>query len=194
MPDTLDQLEKLLAQQRAEKLRSEEAVAETRTLLERADERRKNATTDRARWDRTLDNLENTLAEQKRMVTVCESRITQTTRKIENGDYRKDAGIEDDTPSISVNVLPESISPRDAQEAVDRILKMHIIHIQSVPGSDYRLAKVFLDSSAVSTLSGEKLRELRRRISILDKSAGPTHPKERPVEEPKIEEVAAASP
>ena len=58
--------------------------------------------------------------------------------------------------------------------AVRRVLSTHIIKVHSISDLDFKLAKAFLGSRAVQSLSRDDTVELRKRLTILEKSRGGT--------------------
>ena len=148
MPDTRQELEFQLRKFQGDKRTNEEAIRETRTLLGKADKRRRDDPDEKSKWGQTLDNLETTLSEKKRMLTVCETSIQQITRKLKQGDYVDDESEEEKPEEPAVTdvaeesepmSVPENLSLDDLKAAVKRILSTHIIKVHSIDELDFRL-------------------------------------------------------
>lgn len=70
--------------------------------------------------------------------------------------------------------------------AVRRVLSTHIIKVHSISDLDFKLAKAFLGSRAVQSLSRDDTVELRKRLTILEKRRGGTQRSVAVSSEPKV--------
>lgn len=167
MPETRDDLETQLSEHRENKPRYELSIIEAQKLLQQRIHDRRNDPDVRSGRDEVIDGLESTITENKRLLAICESNLVRIQNKINKGEFAAADSSEDNDQSVSA---PPTVD--DLINAVKLILACHIFNIHHTTNRDYLLAKAFLYSRAAASLSAEDTRELKRRISILDKNKG----------------------
>lgn len=181
MPETREELESQLLSHQQEKERNENAILETRKLLDRVDKKRKENPEERHKWNAKLDNLENVLSEKKRLLTSSETHIQQIQRKLEMGLYEGDGSKLSEKPApeptkspepVAGQPLPDHLTLEDLRAAVGRVLATHMVQLQTVADLDHRMAKAFIGSRAADQLSKDDTAELKKRLRILDKTRG----------------------
>jgi hypothetical protein len=181
MPETRQELELQLIMHLQEKKTNEDAIRHTRVLLDKADKRLRDNPADKSKWGRTLDTLEETLSEKKRLLTMSETNILQITRKLDQGNYAPEEGDdqEQEEPAVTERAdepeplaVPDNLSLDDLKAAVKRVLSTHIIKVHSISDLDFKLAKALMGSRAAQSLSKTDTVEIRKRLSILEKSRG----------------------
>ncbi|MFP6583430.1 MAG: hypothetical protein VCD00_12860 [Candidatus Hydrogenedentota bacterium] len=165
MPETRDDLETQLSEHRENKLSYEQTVIEAQKLLQQRIHDRRNDPDIHSGRDEVIDGLESTITEDRRLLAICEANIVHAQNKISNGEFASPDSSEDHDQPVSA--LP---TVDDLINAVKRILACHIFNINHTTDRDYLLAKAFLFSRAAASLSPEDTRELKRRLSILDKN------------------------
>lgn len=174
MPETREDIEQQLLEYQHELKSNEEAIHETRKLLEKADTRKHSNPADLSKWNRTIENLERSLSEKKRLVSSLKMSIIQVTRKLESGRFSDESAVvpPEPTPAPAPEPvsIPENLSLDDLKAAVARVLGTHIIKVHSISDLDYRLSKALLESRAGKSISSNDTAELRKRLSILEKS------------------------
>jgi len=161
------------------------ALDETRTLLKRADQKKKENPQEKKRWGATVTQLEAALFGHKRALTVLDNKVLNLRKKLDRAGNRSPLSVtvlepiiesakEDLSPPIAT---PSHSSPLTVQDRIDTIIKrtldIPIIKIKDISQEDYRLVRAFLESPSSRKLNYADLTELKKRVSIIERNQSP---------------------
>jgi hypothetical protein len=182
MPPTKNEIESQLEQSLREQEDKQKAIDETRELLKKADQRKKENPDERSRWSLTVANLEMALYSNKRALTVADNQVITLKRKLEAFENRFDT--KEVTPNLAQEVpmqyetplthAPASSDSQTIQNRIDavvqRALNTPLFKIKDIPQDEARLLRAFLDSPNSGKLSRAAHDDLKKRVSIIERS------------------------
>jgi hypothetical protein len=189
MQENIETLQDQLEQCRKDHDLKIDAINETRELLIKADQKKKDNPGERNRWSNTVSNLEATLYSNKRALTVVENQLIVLKRKLASLENRSTMAEvahgafqtepeQHEYPTAAPPTFPGTASVQDRIDAlIQHALDLPLFKIQEITRDECRLLRAFLDSPNSGKLPPNVLKELQKRVAIIERSQSGTNAK-----------------